>query len=108
MRKPVRNEASNGLKNRAGTVAMARTADPHSATAQFFINLADNAFLDFRYPTQQGYGYAVFGEVVNGMDVVRRIAKVPTGSGPPPHKDVPREPVVVHSARVVNAEAPAK
>ena len=96
----IKNEAGNGLRNTAGTVAMARTGDPHSATAQFFINVADNGFLDFRGPTQQGYGYAVFGKVVKGMDVVSRIAQVPTGTKPP-HADVPLKPVVIERAQLV-------
>jgi len=102
-RKPVRNEATNGLKNTIGTIAMARTADPHSATAQFFINVADNVALDFRFPTQEGYGYTVFGKVVKGMDVVQRIVKVPTGSGPPPHQNVPVKPVIIEQARLIEA-----
>ena len=102
-RKPVRNEAANGLKNAVGTIAMARTADPHSATAQFFINVADNDFLNFRFPTQEGYGYTVFGKVVKGMDVVDRIIKLPTGPGPAPHANVPLKPVVIESARLVEA-----
>ena len=100
-RKPVRNEADNGLKNTPGTLAMARTPDPHSATAQFFINVADNQSLDFRFPTQDGYGYCVFGKVVKGMNVVERIAKVATGAGPAPHRDVPLKPVVIERARLV-------
>ena len=108
-RKPVRNEAANGLKNETGTVAMARTADPHSATAQFFINVADNVPLDFRFPTPDGYGYTVFGKVVKGMDVVQRIVKVPTGPGPAPHQNVPVKPVLIEQARVVEAATlPAK
>lgn len=105
-RAPVRNEAANGLKNTAGTLAMARTPHPHSATAQFFINVADNVPLDFRFPTAEGYGYCVFGKVVKGMDVVRRIEKVRTGPGPAPHQNVPVKPVVIESAKVL--EAPAK
>jgi len=100
-RKPVRNEAANGLKNTVGTIAMARTADPHSATAQFFINVADNDFLNFRFPTSEGYGYTVFGKVVKGMDVVDRIVKLPTGPGPAPHANVPRKPVIIENARLV-------
>ena len=100
-RKPVRNEAANGLKNTAGTIAMARTADPHSATGQFFINVADNDFLNFRFPTPEGYGYTVFGKVVKGMDVVDRIVKLPTGPGPAPHANEPRKPVIIESARLV-------
>jgi cyclophilin family peptidyl-prolyl cis-trans isomerase len=111
-RAPVRNEAETGLKNTVGTVAMARTSDPHSATAQFFINVVDNAMLDFKFPTAQGYGYCAFGKVVKGMDVVERIRKVPTGPGPAPHRDVPVKPVVIESARVLDAgakpEAPPK
>ena len=100
-RAPVRNEAETAPPNTTGTVAMARTADPHSATAQFFINVADNHQLDFRYPTVQGYGYTVFGKVVKGMDVVRRIESVATGPGPAQHGDVPLKPVIIESARVI-------
>jgi peptidyl-prolyl cis-trans isomerase A (cyclophilin A)/peptidyl-prolyl cis-trans isomerase B (cyclophilin B) len=104
-RKAVRNEAGNGLRNEPGTVAMARTAEPHSATAQFFINVADNEFLNFRFPTPEGYGYCVFGKVVNGMDVVARILKVGTGPGPGGHRDVPVKPVLIESARLIGAAA---
>jgi peptidyl-prolyl cis-trans isomerase B (cyclophilin B) len=94
---PVENEAKNGLKNARGTVAMARTSDPHSATAQFFINVSDNGFLD--YPGQDGWGYCVFGRVVEGMDVVDKIKGVRTGrSGF--HQDVPVEDVVIERAEV--------
>jgi peptidyl-prolyl cis-trans isomerase B (cyclophilin B) len=106
-RGPIKNEASNGVRNTAGTVAMARTGDPHSATAQFFINVADNGFLDFRGPTQQGYGYAVFGKVVKGMDVVNRITQVPTGTKPP-HSDVPLKPVVIERAQIVGGGSSSK
>jgi cyclophilin family peptidyl-prolyl cis-trans isomerase len=92
-----------GLLNVPGTLAMARTSDPNSATAQFFINVADNKFLNFREPTQQGYGYTVFGKVVSGMDVVDKIAKAPTGAGGPFPKDVPSEPVLIKQAVVVAA-----
>ncbi len=106
-RAPIRNEAKNGLKNDAGTIAMARTNDPHSASAQFFINLKNNDFLNS--PGQDGWGYAVFGKVVTGMDVVARIAAVETGPGMPPHRDVPRKPVVIEDAKVVvHAEKAAK
>lgn len=107
-RKPVRNEASNGLKNDVGTIAMARTADPHSATAQFFINVADNASLNFRFPTPEGYGYTVFGKVIKGMDVVQRIVKVPTGPGPAPHQNVPAKPVMIESAVLLDPKPAAK
>jgi len=108
-RKPVRNEAANGLKNTTGTLAMARTPDPHSATAQFFINVSDNDFLNFRFPTAEGYGYTVFGKVVKGMDVVERIVKVQTGPGPAPHANVPVKPIVIEQARLVApADKPEK
>ena len=98
-RAPIRIESMNGLKNLRGTIAMARTMVPDSATSQFFINLVDNGFLDFTAPTQSGYGYAVFGKVTDGMEVVDRIAKVRTGfSGP--HQNVPEEPVVIRKVTV--------
>jgi peptidyl-prolyl cis-trans isomerase A (cyclophilin A) len=96
----IKNEAGNGLRNLNGTVAMARTPDPHSASSQFFINVSDNAFLDFRGPTQQGYGYAVFGKVIKGMDIVSNIVKVPTAQKGP-HGDVPVKPIVIERAQVV-------
>ena len=98
-REPIRNEAMNGLKNRRGTIAMARTMVVDSATSQFFVNLVDNDFLDFQNPTPQGFGYAVFGEVTDGMDVVDRIAKVKTGSVGP-YQNVPEEPVVIRKVSV--------
>jgi len=94
-RAPIENEANNGLKNLNGTIAMARTNAPHSATAQFFINVADNDFLNHTSPTPRGWGYAVFGKVVEGMDVVDKIRKTPTGSGGQFRSDVPRTPVVM-------------
>jgi peptidyl-prolyl cis-trans isomerase B (cyclophilin B) len=96
----IRNEADNGLKNEAYTIAMARTSEPHSATSQFFINVADNAFLNFTAPTSQGYGYCVFGRVVKGTDVVDKIMKVKTGNISS-HQDVPLENVVIQSTEVV-------
>ncbi len=96
-RPPIANEADNGLKNERGTIAMARTSDPHSATAQFFINVADNDSLDHKAPTPRGWGYAVFGRVVDGMDVVDRIRAVPTTTYGN-YRDVPAEPVVIESA----------
>ncbi|MBU6259516.1 MAG: peptidyl-prolyl cis-trans isomerase [Burkholderiales bacterium] len=94
---PIRNEANNGLKNKRGTLAMARTNDPHSATAQFFINTVDNGFLDFKSESPQGWGYAVFGRVVEGMDVVDAIEAVRTGRKGM-HDDVPLEDVHIESA----------
>ena len=101
-RAPIENEAKNGLKNDLGTLAMARTNQPHSASAQFFINTKNNDFLN--YPGQDGWGYAVFGKVVDGMDVVTKIAKLPTGSGGPFRSDVPKQPVVIESMTVVGAK----
>jgi peptidyl-prolyl cis-trans isomerase A (cyclophilin A)/peptidyl-prolyl cis-trans isomerase B (cyclophilin B) len=101
-REPIQNEAKNGLKNDIGTVAMARTSAPNSASAQFFINLKNNDFLNAAQ-AQDGWGYAVFGKVVSGMDVVNKIAKTPTGSGGPFRTDVPRQPVVIESMTVVGA-----
>jgi len=101
-RPPVENEAGNGLKNEIGTLAMARTANPHSATAQFFINVANNAFLDFREASRTGFGYAVFGKVTQGMDVVMRIAHTPTGPSGPFAKDVPRQPIVIESITLIS------
>lgn len=94
---PIENEANNGLKNLNYTVAMARTSDPHSATAQFFINVADNGFLNHTAPSQQGWGYAVFGKVISGTEVVDRIKSVKTGSRGY-HDDVPLEDVVIEKA----------
>lgn len=98
-RAPIKNEADNGLKNERGTIAMARTPDPDSATAQFFINVKDNDFLNFRAPTQDGWGYCVFGKVVEGMDVVDNIKSVATGTKGH-HQDVPVEDVVIQSVEV--------
>lgn len=94
---PVQNEADNGLKNERGTIAMARTMDPHSASAQFFINHVDNDFLDHREPTPDGWGYAVFGKVIDGMDVVDKIAKVKTGNVGG-YSDVPKDMVLITKA----------
>lgn len=94
----IKNEADNGLKNKRGTIAMARTPDPHSASAQFFINYKDNGFLDYTSSTPQGWGYAVFGEVEKGMDVVDKMATVPTGAGGPMPTDVPQTPIVIEKA----------
>ncbi len=100
VRAPIKNEANNGLSNKVGTLAMARTMDPHSASSQFFINVSDNAFLDHTSETSQGWGYAVFGEVVEGMDVVNTIKAVDTTSRAG-HQDVPREDVVIEKAEVI-------
>lgn len=97
---PIQNEANNGLKNEAGTIAMARTNAPHSATAQFFINVADNDFLNHRSPDMQGWGYCVFGKVSEGMDVVEKIKVVKTGSSGF-HQDVPKDDVVIQSAEII-------
>lgn len=99
-REQIENEAGNGLKNKRGTIAMARTNDPHSATAQFFINVSDNDFLDFKAPSGSGWGYCVFGEVVEGMDVVDKIKSVKTGNKGF-HQDVPVEDVIIEKAEVV-------
>ena len=99
-REPITNEADNGLKNARGTIAMARTSDPHSASAQFFINLVDNHFLNHTSKTTAGWGYAVFGKVVAGMDIVDKIASVKTGrSGM--HRDVPLEEVVIEKTEIL-------
>ena len=110
--KPIQNEADNGLKNMNGTIAMARTGDPHSATAQFFINTKDNDFLNHSGKNPQGWGYTVFGKVVQGMDVVKKIEAVPTGRVGP-FGDAPKTDVVIKKAEIVGAakkdeKAPAK
>jgi peptidyl-prolyl cis-trans isomerase B (cyclophilin B) len=96
---PIKIEADNGLKNTKGTVAMARTSDPNSATSQFFINVADNAFLDYSAPTPQGWGYAVFGKVTDGMDVVESIEKVKTGNNGG-HQNVPLKEVIIQKVTI--------
>lgn len=98
---PIRNEADNGLNNRTGVVSMARTPDPHSASSQFFINTRDNLFLDHREPSDEGWGYCVFGEITDGMETVRRIEATPTGTKGG-HADVPIDPVVIEQAEVVD------
>ena len=100
-RAPIQNEAKNGLSNELGTLALARTSNPHSAAAQFYINLADNAFLD--YPGRDGWGYAVFGKVVQGLDIVQKIAKVPTGNSGQ-YQNVPTTPVVIESVKLMPAK----
>lgn len=96
---PIENEAANGLKNTRGTIAMARTRDPHSATAQFFINTVDNSFLDHTAPTTDGYGYCVFGQVIEGMDTVDKMEKVKTKNAGV-HSDVPVDMILITSASV--------
>ena len=98
---PIQNEADNGLKNTRGTIAMARTGDPHSASNQFFINTVDNAFLDHSGKTMRGWGYCVFGTVVDGMDVMDRIARVQTGAGGPFNQDVPQEEILIQKVSVI-------
>ncbi len=107
-RAPVPNEADNGLKNLRGTIAMARTSDPQSATAQFFINVKDNPALDYRSSTPQGWGYAVFGKVIDGMEAVDKIRQTPTGAGGPGGRfsDVPTNPVIIHSVTILPTSAP--
>jgi peptidyl-prolyl cis-trans isomerase B (cyclophilin B) len=95
----IANEADNGLRNERGTIAMARTSDPHSATSQFFINLKNNGFLDHVGKTAQGWGYTVFGRVIEGLTVVDAIAQVPTGTSGP-HSDVPKEPVIIEKVTI--------
>ncbi len=97
---PIENEADNGLKNDKGTIAMARTQDPHSATSQFFINVKDNDFLNHSGKNIQGWGYTVFGKVTSGMDVIEKMRSVPTGRFGM-HADVPKEPVVINSATII-------
>ncbi|WP_435980635.1 peptidylprolyl isomerase [Psychrobacter sp. DM4] len=98
---PVENEADNGLKNDAGTIAMARTQDPHSATSQFFVNVKDNDFLNHSGKNAQGWGYTVFGKVTSGMDVIEKMRGVPTGRFGM-HADVPKEAITINSAKVVS------
>ena len=98
-RASIENEAKNGLKNLTGTIAMARTPAPHSASSQFFINLKDNSFLD--YPGQDGWGYAVFGKVVQGMDVVQKLGKVATANAAGGHQNVPTSPVIIESVKLL-------
>jgi cyclophilin family peptidyl-prolyl cis-trans isomerase len=102
---PIKNEADNGLKNLRGTVAMARTSDPHSATNQFFINTKDNSFLDHTAKTGRGWGYTVFGRVTSGMDVMDRIADVPTGRKGQFPKDAPLTPIEIYSIRVIATDS---
>ncbi|SFI21501.1 peptidyl-prolyl cis-trans isomerase A (cyclophilin A)/peptidyl-prolyl cis-trans isomerase B (cyclophilin B) [Nitrosomonas sp. Nm34] len=104
-KQPIENEAANGLKNEIGTIAMARTNQPHSATAQFFINVANNSFLNHTAPTIQGYGYTVFGKVTEGMEVVNKIATTPTGPKGMFASDVPKNTIVIESIKLL-ADSP--
>jgi cyclophilin family peptidyl-prolyl cis-trans isomerase len=104
-RQPIENEAANGLRNETGMIAMARTSDPHSASSQFFINVANNNFLNYTAPTIQGYGYTVFGRVTNGMNVVNKIAQTPTSAKGLFASDVPRSMVVIESVKLISASA---
>ena len=97
---PIKNEANNGLSNKVGTIAMARTMDPHSASSQFFINVNDNDFLDFKSDTSDGWGYCVFGEVVEGMEVVNKIKEVETSNSGYVHQDVPVNDVTINNVSV--------
>jgi cyclophilin family peptidyl-prolyl cis-trans isomerase len=106
-RDPVKHEGGNGLRNQVGTIAMARTADPHSATSQFFINVVDNQMLDFRGPGPQEIGYTVFGRVIKGLDVVNKIRNVDTMSRPP-HQNVPRETITIERVTVIGDKPAAK
>ena len=105
-RAPIMNEANNGLKNKNGTIAMARTMDPHSATAQFFINVKDNDFLNHTSKSPRGWGYTVFGKVIKGMDVVNKIRQSKTGSGGPFPTDVPQTPVIIKNMTLLNPAQP--
>lgn len=107
-RPPVLNEADNGLKNVRGSIAMARTSEPHSATAQFFINVADNGFLDHTNKTPRGWGYTVFGRVIKGMDVVDAIKNIPTGAGGPFPRDVPKSAAIILGATYLNKPEPVQ
>lgn len=102
-REPIAIESANGLKNDKGTVSMARTRNPNSATTQFFINVAHNDFLNYSAPTAQGYGYAVFGKVVKGMEVVNKMVETPTGKGGPFPTDVPRKEIVIEEVKLLEA-----
>ena len=99
-RSPIKNEANNGLSNKVGSIAMARTMEPHSASSQFFINVNDNNFLDFQSESMNGWGYCVFGEVIDGMDVVNKIKAVATGNWGRIHQDVPVEEVMIKSVTI--------
>ena len=102
-KQPIENEAGNGLKNEIGTIAMARTGNPHSATTQFFINVGNNKFLNYTMPNSRGYGYTVFGRVISGMDVVNKISATPTGASKPFTKDAPKEMIIIKSISTIES-----
>lgn len=106
-RQAIENEAANSLKNKLATIAMARTSEPHSATSQFFINVADNSSLDYTAPTQRGYGYTVFGKVISGMSVVNKIALTSTGAQGPFASDVPRSTVIIERVKLLSTNTNA-
>lgn len=105
-KKPIENEADNGLKNEIGTIAMARTSDPHSATSQFFINVGNNTSLNYTTPTPRGYGYTVFGRVIKGMDIVNKISATPTSASKPFTRDVPKEIIVINEIKYISTIKP--
>ncbi|MBL79199.1 MAG: cyclophilin [Nitrosomonadaceae bacterium] len=102
-KQPIKNEANNGLKNEIGTIAMARTGEPHSATNQFFINVSNNKFLNYTMPNRRGYGYTVFGKVIHGMNIVNKISKLPTGASKPFKRDVPKKMVIIESISIIDS-----
>jgi len=105
-KQPIENEADNGLKNEIGTIAMARTSNPHSATAQFFINVGNNTSLNYTTPTPRGYGYTVFGRVIKGMDIVNKISVTPTSASKPFTRDVPKEIIVINEIKYISTIKP--
>ena len=105
-KQPIENEADNGLKNEIGTIAMARTSNPHSATAQFFINVGNNTSLNYTTPTPRGYGYTVFGRVIKGMDIVNKISATPTSASKPFKRDVPKEIIVINEIKYISTIKP--
>tara|TARA_Y100001936_G_scaffold253640_1_gene319686 strand:- start:20935 stop:21519 length:585 start_codon:yes stop_codon:yes gene_type:complete len=104
-KQPIKNEANNGLKNEIGTIAMARTGEPHSATNQFFINVANNDFLNYTRPNTRGYGYTVFGKVISGMDIVNKISKIPTGANKLFNQDAPKKMVIIESMNIIDSNS---
>ncbi len=105
-KQPIENEAANGLKNEIGTIAMARTSNPHSATAQFFINVGNNTSLNYTTPTSRGYGYTVFGRVIKGLDIVNKISATPTSASKPFTRDVPKEIIMINEIKSISTTKP--